>query len=74
MELERALTKLRYDESVSGYAMLTNDGHPFLSFSLPDETLPIIQGTLRINIASLTLMMIGSLLFLVPATSSHILQ
>ena len=56
MELERALTKLRYDDTVNGYALLTNTGHPFLSFSLPDEILPIIQGTLRIHTASLNLM------------------
>jgi len=56
MELERALTKLRYDDTVNGYALLTNTGHPFLSFSLPDEILPIIQGTLRIHAASLNLM------------------
>ncbi len=53
MELERVLTKLRFDESVTGYALFTNDGSPFLSFSLPDETLPIIQGTMRIHSESL---------------------
>lgn len=56
MELERVLTKLRYDESVSGYALITNDGQPFLSFSLPDEALPPIQGALRIHESSLRLM------------------
>ena len=50
------LTKLRYDESVNGYALITNDGQPFLSFSLPDEALPPIQGTLRIHESSLRLM------------------
>ncbi len=50
------LTKLRYDESVSGYALITNGGQPFLSFSLPDEALPPIQGTLRIHESSLRLM------------------
>ncbi|MFW9847630.1 MAG: hypothetical protein ACFFF4_00720 [Candidatus Thorarchaeota archaeon] len=56
MELERVLTKLRFDESVSGYALFTNDGSPFLSFSLPDETLPTIQGTMRIHSESLKFM------------------
>ena len=56
MELERVLTKLRYDDSVSGYALVTNDGTPFLSFSLPDETIPIIKGTLEIHSSSLKLM------------------
>ena len=49
MELERVLTKLKFDESVSGYALITSDGQPFLSFSLPDEVLPQIRGTLRIH-------------------------
>ncbi|MHA2140984.1 MAG: hypothetical protein ACXADD_05720 [Candidatus Thorarchaeota archaeon] len=56
MELERVLTKLKFDEAVSGYALITNDGQPFLSFSLPDEVLPQIQGTLRIHAGSLKMM------------------
>ena len=56
MELERVLTKLRYDESVSGYALFTNDGLPFLSFSLPEEILPVIEGTMKIHSESLKLM------------------
>lgn len=55
LELERVLTKLKFDESVSGYALITNDGQPFLSFSLPDEVLPQIKGTLRIHAQSLKL-------------------
>jgi predicted regulator of Ras-like GTPase activity (Roadblock/LC7/MglB family) len=55
LELERVLTKLKFDESVSGYALITNDGQPFLSFSLPDEVLPQIKGTLRIHAESLKL-------------------
>jgi hypothetical protein len=49
LQLERVLTKLKFDESVSGYALITSDGHPFLSFSLPDEVLPQIKGTLKIH-------------------------
>ncbi|MFW9921562.1 MAG: hypothetical protein ACFFED_18320 [Candidatus Thorarchaeota archaeon] len=56
MELERVLTKLRYDESVRGYALFTNDGAPFLSFSLPDEIIPVIRGTMRIHSSSMKLM------------------
>jgi hypothetical protein len=56
MALERLLTKLRYDESVRGYALFTNDGAPFLSFSLPDEILPVIRGTMKIHSESLKLM------------------
>jgi len=49
------LTKLKFDESVNGYALITSDGHPFLSFSLPDEVLPQIKGTLRIHGSDLKL-------------------
>ncbi|MHA1949643.1 MAG: hypothetical protein ACXAAO_02790 [Candidatus Thorarchaeota archaeon] len=49
MKLERVLTKLKFDESVNGYALITSEGVPFLSFALPDEVLPNIQGTLRIH-------------------------
>jgi len=55
LELERVLTKLKFDESVTGYALITNDGQPFLSFSLPDEVVPQIKGTLRIHAADLKL-------------------
>ncbi|MFW9788467.1 MAG: hypothetical protein ACFFE2_07875 [Candidatus Thorarchaeota archaeon] len=55
MQLERVLTKLKFDEAVSGYALITSDGHPFLSFSLPDEVLPQIKGTLRIHGSDLKL-------------------
>lgn len=60
MQLERVLTKLKFDESVLGYALITNDGHPFLSFSLPDEILPRIKGTLKIHANDLKLMNILS--------------
>ena len=55
MQLERVLTKLKFDESVNGYALITSDGHPFLSFSLPDELVPQIKGTLRIHGSDLKL-------------------
>ena len=55
LQLERVLTKLKFDESVSGYALITADGHPFLSFSLPDAVLPQIKGTLRIHGSDLRL-------------------
>jgi hypothetical protein len=50
------LTKLKFDDSVLGYALITNDGHPFLSFSLPEEILPQIKGTLKIHASDLKLM------------------
>jgi hypothetical protein len=55
LELERVLTKLKFDESVTGYALITNDGQPFLSFSLPDEVLPQVKGTLKIYASGLKL-------------------
>jgi len=55
LELERVLTKLKFDESVDGYALITTDGHPFLSFSLPDDVLPLIKGTLKIHAEDLRL-------------------
>lgn len=55
LELERVLTKLKFDESVTGYALITNDGQPFLSFSLPDEVVPQIKGTLKIHASNLKL-------------------
>jgi hypothetical protein len=60
LQLDRVLTKLKFDESVLGYALITNDGHPFLSFSLPDEVLPRIKGTLKIHANDLKLMNILS--------------
>lgn len=54
------LTKLKFDESVSGYALITSSGHPFLVFSLPDTILPQIKGTLRIHGADLKLVNIMS--------------
>jgi hypothetical protein len=55
LELERVLTKLKFDESVTGYALITNDGQPFLSFSLPDEIMPQVKGTLKIHADDLKL-------------------
>jgi predicted regulator of Ras-like GTPase activity (Roadblock/LC7/MglB family) len=56
LKLERVLTKLKFDDSVSGYALVTNQGHPFLSFSLPDDVLPQIRATLKIHVNDLKLM------------------
>ncbi len=56
LKLERVLTKLKFDDSVSGYALVTNEGYPFLSFSLPDAVLPQITATLKIHVNDLKLM------------------
>jgi len=55
LALEHILGKLKYDGSVTGFALLTNNGQPFLSFSLPEELLPQIHGALRIHASSLKL-------------------
>jgi len=55
LALERILGKLKYDSSVTGFALLTNNGQPFLSFSLPEELLPQIHGALKIHASSLKL-------------------
>ena len=56
MDIDRALSKLKFDESVSGYCLLTNDGDPFLSFSMPEDVFPQIRAALRIHSSSLKLM------------------
>jgi hypothetical protein len=55
LALERILGKLKYDGSVTGFALLTNNGQPFLSFSLPEDLLPQIHGALKIHASSLKL-------------------
>ena len=76
LELERVLTKLKFDDSVNGYALVTNDGQPFLSFSLPDEVLPQIEGTLRIHGADMKLVNImtsGGIVVLARVDSKWVL-
>ncbi len=53
MGLEHVLTKLRSDESVRGYALLTSSGRPVLSFRLPEEVMSRTHGTLQVLAASL---------------------
>lgn len=55
LALERILGKLKYDGTVTGFALLTNNGQPFLSFSLPEELLPQVHGALKIHASSLKL-------------------
>ncbi len=56
LELERALSRLKFDESVIGYALITNDGAPFLTFSIPDGVFPQLAAALRIHSSSLRMM------------------
>ncbi|MEM2141910.1 MAG: hypothetical protein QXS20_06250 [Candidatus Thorarchaeota archaeon] len=56
MELERALSKLKFDETVLGYALVTNDGQPFLSFNLPEAVFPQVAATVRTYSSTLRMM------------------
>ncbi len=60
MDLDRALSKLKFDESVLGYTLMTNEGYPFLSFSMPEDVIPQVKGFLRIHSTSLKMMNIMS--------------
>ncbi len=60
MDLDRALSKLKFDESVLGYTLITNAGQLFLSFSIPDDIVAQIQGALKIHSTSLKMMNIMS--------------
>ncbi|MCF2136026.1 MAG: hypothetical protein K9W43_02200 [Candidatus Thorarchaeota archaeon] len=60
MDIDRALSKLKFDESVVGYTLITNDGQLFLSFSIPDSVIPQIKGVLKIHSTSLKMMNVMS--------------
>lgn len=53
MDLDHVFGKLRFDESVSAYSLFTNDGEPFLSFSMPETILPQLKGTMKAHSSSL---------------------
>lgn len=55
LDLDHVFGKLRFDESVLAYSLLTNDGEPFLSFSMPEEILPQLKGTMKAHSSSLKL-------------------
>ncbi|MHA1772194.1 MAG: hypothetical protein ACTSYL_01155 [Candidatus Thorarchaeota archaeon] len=60
MDIDRALSKLKFDESVIGYTLITNDGQLFLSFSIPESVIPQIKGVLKIHSTSLKMMNVMS--------------
>ena len=59
-DLERALSKLRFDDQVLGYSLMTKDGRPFVSFSFPDELFPRVRDSISLYKSDLRLMTIDT--------------
>lgn len=75
-DLERALSKLRFDEQVLGYSLMTKVGRPFVSFSFPDELFPRVKDSIALYESDLRLMTIDTergLVVLSPVDSNWIL-
>lgn len=75
-ELERALSKLRFDDQVLGYSLMTKVGRPFVSFAFPDELFPRVQNSIQLYKKDLRLMTIDTekgLVVLSPVDENWIL-
>ncbi|MHA1587508.1 MAG: hypothetical protein ACTSV9_01910 [Candidatus Thorarchaeota archaeon] len=75
-DLERALSKLRFDDQVLGYSLMTKDGRPFVSFSFPDELFPRVRDSISLYKSDLRLMTIDTekgLVVLSPVDANWIL-
>ncbi len=75
-DLERALSKLRFDEQVIGYSLMTKQGRPFVSFSFPDELFPRVKDSINLYKSDLRLMTIDTdqgLVVLSPVDDNWIL-
>jgi hypothetical protein len=75
-DLERALSKLRFDDQVLGYALMTKVGRPFVSFAFPDELFPRVKDSIKLYKADLRLMTIDTekgLVVLSPVDENWIL-
>jgi hypothetical protein len=59
-DLERALSKLRFDEQVLGYSLMTKAGRPFVSFSFPNELFPRVRDSINLYKTDLRLMTIDT--------------
>ena len=59
-ELERALSKLRFDDQVLGYSLMTKVGRPFVSFAFPDELFPRVKDSINLYKSDLRLMTIDT--------------
>ncbi len=75
-ELERALSKLRFDDQVLGYSLMTKVGRPYVSFAFPDELFPRVQDSIKLYKKDLRLMTIDTdkgLVVLSPVDDNWIL-
>lgn len=75
-DLERALSKLRTDDQVLGYSMVTKAGRPFVSFSFPGDLFPRVKDSIRLYKSDLRLMTIDTdkgLVVLSPVDTNWIL-
>ncbi|MFW9945068.1 MAG: hypothetical protein ACFFB7_08725, partial [Candidatus Sifarchaeia archaeon] len=76
-ELERALSRLRFDDQVLGYSLMTKAGRPFVSFSFPDELFPRVKDSINLYKSDLRLMTIDTengLVVLSPVDDNWILS
>ncbi|MFW9833040.1 MAG: hypothetical protein ACFFEK_03510 [Candidatus Thorarchaeota archaeon] len=75
-DLERALSKLRFDDQVLGYSLMTKIGRPFVSFAFPDELFPRVKDSINLYKSDLRLMTIDTdrgLVVLSPVDNNWIL-
>ncbi|MHA1772190.1 MAG: hypothetical protein ACTSYL_01175 [Candidatus Thorarchaeota archaeon] len=75
-DLERALSKLRFDDQVIGYSLMTKQGRPFVSFSFPDDLFPRVKESIGLYKSDLRLMTIDTdmgLVVLAPVDENWIL-
>ncbi|NHI83709.1 MAG: hypothetical protein EAX81_05350 [Candidatus Thorarchaeota archaeon] len=75
-DLERALSKLRFDDQVLGYSLMTKTGRPFVSFSFPDDLFPRVKDSITLYKSDLRLMTIDTekgLVVLSPVDENWIL-
>lgn len=76
-DLERALSKLRFDDQVLGYSLMTKVGRPFVSFAFPDELFPRVKDSINLYKTDLRLMTIDTdrgLVVLSPVDDNWILS
>jgi hypothetical protein len=75
-DLERALSKLRTDDQVLGYSLMTKIGRPFVSFSFPGDLFPRVKDSIKLYKSDLRLMTIDAdrgLVVLSPVDDNWIL-
>lgn len=75
-DLERALSKLRFDDQVLGYSLMTKQGRPFVSFAFPDDLFPRVKDSISLYKSDLRLMTIDTekgLVVLSPVDENWIL-